>query len=70
MLSDYQALFNSLASEETTNKSIKMLKTDLNTKIRTTGIKITIKWIRAHMGFPGNKYTDELAKMGTSLNHP
>ena len=31
------------------------------------GTQITIKWIKAHVGYPGNEYADEPAKKGTSL---
>ena len=44
-----------------------MLKNKLNKKAAETGMNITIKWIRAHVGYPGNEYADELAKKGTEM---
>ena len=44
-----------------------MLKDELNIKAETMKPEIKIKWIKAHVGYPGNEYADELAKKGTSL---
>ena len=67
ILSDNQALVKALDSEVTTDKSIRMLKTKLNQAVELNNTKIKIKWIKAHVGYPGNEYADDLAKKGTEL---
>ena len=39
----------------------------MNHKITENNLKLTIKWIKAHVGHPGNEYADELAKKGTEM---
>ena len=67
LCTDNQSVVHSLKSRETTNKTIHELKSRLNQKIQENDVQITIKWIKAHVGFPGNEYADELAKKGTEI---
>ena len=64
---DNQSVVHSLKSKETTNKTVQDLKLSLNAKCRENSLQISIKWIKAHIGYPGNEYADELAKKGTEL---
>ena len=65
ILVDNQAVVNSLNQKVTSNKIIKEIKEELSNKCRTNNLNIKVKWIKAHIGFPGNEYADELAKKGT-----
>ena len=42
-----------------------MLKQELNNL--ATNRKVTVRWIRAHVGYYGNELADEQAKIGSEL---
>ena len=67
VFTDNQSVVHSLSSREMSNKTIAELKTDLNNKCRNQNLQIRTKWIKAHVGHPGNEYADELAKKGTEM---
>ena len=65
ILTDNQAVVKSLDSHTTTNKTVKHLKNTLNALGKTT--KVTVRWIKAHVGYIGNERADELAKLGSAI---
>ena len=64
ILTDNQSVVKALASHTTETKTVKQLKQTLNSIGNTR--KITIKWIKAHVGYMGNEKADELAKLGST----
>ena len=64
VLTDNQAVVKSLANPNTTTKTVKLLKATLNH--HATHRKITVRWIRAHVGHYGNELADEQAKQGST----
>ena len=67
VLTDNQSVVHSLIWKETSNKTLAELKSELNRKCRSQNLQIRIKWIKAHVGHPGNEYADELAKRVTEM---
>ena len=62
LLTDSQALVKAMASHQTTSKLISEARDILNTA--STGARIEIRWIKAHVGHYGNELADQLAKDG------
>ena len=65
VLTDNQALVKALDNPYTTSKTVKHVKETLNNFGTTT--KITVRWVRAHVGHFGNELADGLAKEGSKL---
>ena len=66
ILTDSQAAFKALAKKTVTSISVKNCVTELNKAADIR--KVMIRWVRAHVGYPGNELADELAKHGAM--HP
>ena len=64
ILTDSQALIKAINTHEVNSSCINQLRTEL--KAHSEKRSINIKWIKAHIGHPGNEMADELAKDGAS----
>ena len=64
-LTDNQALVLALANPETSSHSVRQTKESLN-KLGARR-EVTIGWIKAHVGYPGNESADLLAKQGSEM---
>ena len=64
IFSDSQAAIQALKSWDVTSNTVKNCIGSLNTLAKKT--RVTIRWIRAHVGHQGNERADTLAKEGAS----
>ena len=62
ILTDSQATFKALAKPTCSSKTVKECMNNLNSL--AADFKVTISWIKAHAGHPGNELADEKAKEG------
>ena len=60
---DSQAAILALNSREIKSRLVKESISSLNRIARTN--KVTIRWIKAHVGHPGNEHADLEAKLGS-----
>ena len=64
IFSDSQAALLALNSAEITSELVLKTKEALNLLAQCTQ-RVTLVWIKAHVGHPGNEIADELAKEAT-----
>ena len=67
IFSDSQAAIMALDTSEMTSLLVKQTKVVLN-KLANKTQRLTIVWIKAHVGHEGNEEADKLAKQGTLNN--
>jgi ribonuclease HI len=66
--SDSQAALLALDSPVTDSRMVFYAKQMLNSACTQWGKNITLRWVKAHVGHPGNEIADQLAKNG-SMDH-
>ena len=66
IFTDSQATLLALNSADVTSKLVLQTKLALNDLAKKTR-RVTVVWIKAHVGHEGNELADELAKEGTVL---
>ena len=67
MFSDSQAAILALDNSEITSLLVRETKYALN-KLASKVQRLSIVWIKAHVGHEGNEEADRLAKLGTTNN--
>ena len=63
--SDSQAALQALDSPLTTSRLVQQTKQALNLASTQWGKTVTLRWVKAHVGHPGNEIADQLAKEGS-----
>ena len=63
ILTDNQSVVKTIDNIVTSSRTVHTLKQALNETSKTC--KITVRWIKAHVGHEGNERADELAKLGS-----
>jgi ribonuclease HI len=64
LLSDSRSALQAIICRWNTNEIVNDIQNKL-LSIRTRGISVRLKWVKAHIGIDGNEKADELAKEGT-----
>ena len=64
--SDSQSALQALDSPVATSQLVLDTKKALNSAVKRWGKCIKLRWVKAHVGHPGNEIADQLAKQGSS----
>ena len=70
VFTDSLSTLQALETGEDVSKDIVHLRWAIHNIISRHQVKVTLQWIPAHTGIPGNERADELAKKGASLPQP